>query len=65
MTNDIQRKHREENDLIIEDALSASLNHLHDAHNRFGATIQDPDLNAEFTQGIDKAEKVLAKLGIE
>lgn len=65
MPNEIQRKHFAEREVVVEEALSTSMDHLVRAHNKFGAAIQDRELQEEFAQGIGRAQEVLAKLGVE
>jgi len=63
--NNIQRKHFQERDAVVEEALHTSFEHLVRAHNHFGAVITDRGLQDEFTAGVDRAQQVLAKLGVE
>ena len=65
MPNEIQRKHFTERDVVVEEALSTSMDYLVRAHNKFGAAIQDRALQEEFAQGIGRAQEVLARLGVE
>lgn len=65
MPNEIQRKHFTEQEAVVDEALSTSMDHLIRAHNKFGAAIQDRELQEEFAQGIGRAQEVLAKLGVE
>jgi hypothetical protein len=65
MTNEIERKHFEERDAIIDEALDLSMKLLVRAQNKFGAAIQDRELQNEFAEGIGKAQDVLIKLGVE
>ena len=65
MPNEIQRKHFSEKEAVVDEALQTSMDHLVRAHNHFGAAIQNRDLQDEFADGVERAQKVLAKLGIE
>lgn len=61
----IQQKHFQEREAVVDEALNSSLIHLVRAHNQFGAAIKDRGLQDEFASGIDQAQQVLAKLGVE
>lgn len=63
--NEIQRKHRNEREAVVDDALYTSVNHLNRARNNFSAAIQDRGLQDEFTAAVEQAQKVIARLGFE
>lgn len=63
--NHIERKHRREQEAVVDDALRSSMGHLAKAHSHFGAVIQNPDMQDEFTEGIAKAQEVICKLGVD
>lgn len=63
--NEIERRHLNEREAIVDEALHESMKYLIRANNQFGAAIQDRDLQNEFAQGIGQAQNVLLKLGLE
>ncbi len=63
--NEIQRKHLNEREAVVDDALYSSVNHLNRARNHFSAAIQDRSLRDEFTEAVEQAQQVIARLGFE
>ncbi|HEB12483.1 MAG TPA: hypothetical protein ENI11_02275 [Actinobacteria bacterium] len=63
--NEIQRKHLNEREAVVDDALYSSVNHLNRARNNFSAAIQDRQLRDEFTEAVEQAQQVIARLGFE
>lgn len=62
--NEIQRKHQEEREAVVDEALHVALSHLDSACDRFGIVIQDKTLQIEFERGVKKAKQVLVRLGV-
>ena len=62
---DIQRKHREEREAVIIDALQSSRHHLAIADKHFVSVIRDRGTQDEFVQSLERAHKILVDLGIE
>lgn len=60
--NNVQRKHREEHEIVIDQALSDLRDDLGRAADRFDRVIGDERLKSEFGRGIDGARRVLVKL---
>ena len=63
--NEIQKKHLDEREAVVDDALYSSVNHLNRARNSFSAAIQDSGLRDEFTDAVEQAQQVIARLGFE
>ncbi len=63
--DEIQRKHREETEAVVDDALYDSMDHLMKACNYFEAVNHDRGMKDEFAKGVAQAQQVLLKLGIE
>ena len=63
--NEIQRKHLNEREAVVDDALYSSANHLNRARNSFSTVIQDSGLRDEFTEAVEQAQQVIVRLGFE
>ena len=62
---DIQRKHRQEREAVVDEALRSSRHHLVSAHKHFGSVIHDQGLRDEFVRSIERAHEILGDLGVE
>ena len=62
---DIQRKHREEREAVIIDALQSSRHHLASADKHFVSVIRDRGTRDEFVQSLERAHTILVDLGVE
>lgn len=60
--NEIQRRHRQEREAVVDEALQSSSHHLVRAHSHFESAIQDPNARYAFIKAIERAHEVLADI---
>ena len=60
--NNIQRKHRQEREAVVNDELQSSHCHLVNADKHFDRAIHDRRLRDEFDQSLKRAQEILSDL---
>ena len=60
--NNIQRKHRQEREAVVDDELQSSQCHLVNADKHFERAIHDRRMRNEFAQLLKRAQEILSDL---